>query len=360
VAPDEAAGAAAARGSSAGAAADATRLHARTHERRRLPVRQRHGQRAGAQGAPVRAAVQRGRRLDRRRVVDAHGPLDPAPIAARVGRAEPQRMRAVGPSAGVRRRTDRAVRTRHGPGVVAAARLFVHDLPVELDPPGTDPAVVARVERDVLDAAEPGVRHQPAAHPAQRRRGVVRQVHARVAQSDHRVPHVAPTPLRVAADERLDALRRQPAQLLVHPLLDRRQAARPAPQPGAVRRVEHSRRPAGIAEQPSVEVDAGDRGPGGRVERQRRGRAANRMRRPGHVAHDHPLARLRPCHVDDPARARDVGRGAGCRLPLGPGRVLRPEAGTHAEATRVRRRRKDERKNEERSGDVETGAHALR
>ena len=52
-------------------------------------------------------------------------------------------------------------------------------------------------------------------------------------------------------------------------------------------------RPARIGEQLGVEVEAGDRGARRRVERQRRGHAAARDPRADHVAHDHPLARLR-------------------------------------------------------------------
>src|SRR5918996_1112305 len=79
----------------------------------------------------------------------ARGSVHPGPVPARVGGAQPQRVRPVGPRARIERRPDRPVRTRHRPGVVAAPRLVVHRAPVQLDAPGADPAVVTGVERDI-------------------------------------------------------------------------------------------------------------------------------------------------------------------------------------------------------------------
>ena len=69
--------------------------------------------------APGGAAVQRDRRLGRRRVVDAHDPLAPRPGPAGVLHPEPQPVHAVGPGPACRTTRGRAARARHRPGEVA-------------------------------------------------------------------------------------------------------------------------------------------------------------------------------------------------------------------------------------------------
>ena len=88
------------------------------------------------------------------------------------------------PTSRVERRAHRCVGAGHGAREVAAARLVVHDAPVDLDPPDADAAVVGRVERHVLAAALPAAAggRERAPHAVEpRRRRVVQVAPARCA-----------------------------------------------------------------------------------------------------------------------------------------------------------------------------------
>ena len=273
-------------------------------------------------------------------------------------------MLAVGPRSRVERRAHRCVGAGHGTREVAAARLVVHDPPVDLDPPDPDAAVVGRVERHVLAAALPAAAggRERTPHAAEPRRRRVLQVDPRVAQRYVPVALVAPAAHGGATHQRLDPLRGQAAQLVVHPAPERAQAIRPAPQPAVVRRVVDARVPARVARHPHVEVGARDRRAGGSIEPQRRRGPERCMTRTQHVANHQPLAALRTPEVDHAAGARRVRRREGRRLPLRPRGVLVSEAGRDRVSTRERRRRGQQQGGgrQEAEGEADERAHVHR